>query len=433
MTTPDCATALDRFTAFQAEDNPGQPARAASRMDLAALCREAAPLAETLRAAQQLPDPAANKARLARAYATIGENYLRNQWRVRVRHSDVVRPLYAIYSLLDACNHRCVYCDDHTGCAHPDQLKRDRRRLDTDEALRLLEILRTGVSAIFYTGGETMLRPDLPKLMRHAATLGFYPQTLNSNATLAHRRLLEPGWERLLADTDVLSISLDSLCPSTLTEMYGAPALPKEDILRNILALRLLADEYGFRLGVNVVIQPGQIGHARDVLDFANAFGITFAGVPQNQAAGIAAGLLSDPDYQALAQRILQRQEEGAPFMGPRLYNRGVFLGEPLCVGGQPTGCRPVLKPYIEPDGTWEAPCNALSKAGKARVRLLDYDTLDEAWEAAAAQVDFTDYHERCGGSCQWAQHVGANYYYYGLFHPLRFIREAWAYSHDGH
>jgi hypothetical protein len=117
--------------------------------------------------------------------------YLRNQWRVRVQRSDVVRPLYAIYSLLDACNHRCVYCDDHTGCPHPDQRERDRQRLETAEALRLLEVLRTGVSAIFYTGGET----------------------------------------------------------------YGAPGQAKEDIVRNILALRLLADDYGFRLGINTVVQ----------------------------------------------------------------------------------------------------------------------------------------------------------------------------------
>ena len=430
MSTLDLQQALSRFEALQRQDNPDVEARRADRPDLAALHAEALELADAMRAVQRRPDRAATTARMARAWKTTAENFARNQWRVRSRDSDVLRPMYAIYSMLDACNHRCVYCDDHTGQGHYEAMERDRRRLDTDGVFDLLRVLRTGVSAIFYTGGETMMRPDLPQILRRASELGFYPQTLNSNATLAHQRLLDPAWSNVLEDVDVLSISLDSLSPSTLEAMYGAPALPKTDILRNLLALRELSEEYGFRLGVNAVIQPGAIGHARDVLDFVNAFGVTFAGVTQNLEAGPIPGLMDDPSYKRLAETILARHEQGFPFMGPRTYNRGVLLGERLLARGRPVGCRPVLKPYIEPDGTWEAPCNATSKAEKVWVNLRTFVSLDDAWAWADARAGFDGYFERCGGDCLWAQHVGANYYYYGLFHPLKTIREAWRFTH---
>jgi len=431
MTAPGLQQALVSFDALQQRDNPGVEARRAGRPDLAALHAEALVLADEIRRVQRRPDPAATAARMGKAWRTTAANFARNQWRVRSRDSDVLRPMYAIYSMLDACNHRCVYCDDHTGQGHFEAMERDKRRLDTDGVFELLRVLRTGVSAIFYTGGETMMRPDLPQILRRASELGFYPQTLNSNATLAHKRLVDPAWSNVLEDVDVLSISLDSLSISTLTEMYGAPALPKADILRNLLALRELAEEYGFRLGINAVVQPGAVGHARDALDFANAFGITFAGVTQNLEAGPLPGLMEAPRYQQLAETILARHKEGFPFMGPKTYNRGVFMGERFTARGRPVGCRPVLKPYIEPDGIWEAPCNATSKAEKVRVKLLDFERLDDAWDWADARAGFDGYYERCGGDCLWAQHVGANYYYYGLFHPLKTMREAWRFTHS--
>ena len=289
--------------------------------------------------------------------------------------------------------------------------------------------MRTGTAAVFFTGGETMLRKDLPQILRSAARLGYYPITLNSNATIAAERLCHPDWSDVLAHVDVLSISLDSLSVPVLQDMYGGAA-DKRDILRNLLALRGLAEEYQFKLGVNAVVQPDRIGHARDVMDWANAMGITFAGVPQNRTSGVVPGLLSDPSWMLFGHVLLDRHRAGFPYMGNYRYNRAMFLGHSLTARGRPVSCRNLLKPYVEPDGMCELPCNTAVDQPKVRLDVRDFATVDQLWTAAAEQIDIDGYGERCGGSCRWAQHIGASYYYTMLFHPVDALAEVYRYSH---
>jgi MoaA/NifB/PqqE/SkfB family radical SAM enzyme len=370
--------------------------------------------------------------RRRRAYATVGANFARNLWRARVEGEAELRPLYFIFSMGDACNFDCLYCDNHQGSSHPAVASRDRARLDTDGARRVLDVMRTGLSAVFYVGGEPLMRRDLPKIMRHAASLHFYPQTLTTNATLLRRRLLDPEWRTFLADIDVLIVSLDSLDPVVLAEMYRDPLPPAPTAMTALMALRELAQEYRFRVMVNTVIQPGMLGHARDVLDFANALDITFAGVPQNVGPHVVGGLLDDPEYQALAALILERLAAGHPFTSGQRFNESLYLQQPLLADGLPVSCKSLLKPYIEPDGTWQAPCNSTSAAETVSLNVLDFDSVDQMWAALGERVDLSDYAARCGGSCHWAQHVGANYYYWGLFHPVETWRELLRYTQGG-
>jgi molybdenum cofactor biosynthesis enzyme MoaA len=183
-----------------------------------------------------------------------------------------LRPLYFIWTLVRTCNFRCPYCDDHRGRRYPD-LPKDGT-LSTEDGIRLLRILRTGTPSVYFSGGELILRKDLPRLTRTARDLDYFPIIINTNASVIDRLLERDEWRTWLADTDIVIVSLDALHLPTLERMW-AYAHP-ERVVRNLLLLRRLAGPMRFKLMVNTVIQPGASEHARDVLDFANDLGIWF-------------------------------------------------------------------------------------------------------------------------------------------------------------
>ena len=119
------------------------------------------------------------------------------------------RPLRDLrVSVIETCNYRCPYC--MPADATPEETALDRaRRLDFDQieaAVRAFVAL--GVRKVRLTGGEPLLRKDLPRLVeRIAAIEGLEDLALTTNGSLLAARagaLRRAGLRRL-------TISLDSL------------------------------------------------------------------------------------------------------------------------------------------------------------------------------------------------------------------------------
>jgi len=100
--------------------------------------------------------------RKGKALRKTAENLAVNRARHR-RGDHALRPLYVIWTLLNQCNFRCAYCDNHQGQAYFDVP--DPERLDTEQGKRLLQVMITGTPAIYWCGGEPTLRNDLPELL----------------------------------------------------------------------------------------------------------------------------------------------------------------------------------------------------------------------------------------------------------------------------
>ena len=73
-------------------------------------------------------------------------------------------PLYFIWTTHRTCNFSCTYCDDHRGSKYPDLPDDDT--LDTEQGRRLLRVMRSRASSVYFAGGEPTLRKDLPELVR---------------------------------------------------------------------------------------------------------------------------------------------------------------------------------------------------------------------------------------------------------------------------
>ncbi len=354
--------------------------------------------------------------RRRRAYATAAGNYLVNRRLFKQGREDL-RPLYFIWTLLRTCNFRCVYCDDHRGQCYP-ELPKDGT-LSTDEGLRLLRVMRTGTSSVYFSGGEPTLRKDLPELTRAARDLDYFPILINTNGSVIDSLLQQDAWRSWLADIDIIIVSLDALHLPTLQDMWVYPH--PERVLRNLLLLHELSEVMRFKLMVNTVIQPEAIAHARDVLDFANDLGIAFCPVPMNTGPAVHAALRHDSEYNALVKTILERKAQGYPITGSARLLQRLLHSEALT-------CRNTLKPHIDHDGRVFWPCKASVHVQPERVNVLDFDDVDSMYAYAARRIDPTGFHgpgtAQCGANCNWAQNYSTDTYAYGLEHPTSLIRD---------
>ncbi len=352
--------------------------------------------------------------RVARSLSTIARTFQANRATL-ARGDEAIRPLFFIWTMLNACNFDCSYCDNHQGMKYPDLP--NRGALGTAQGKQLLKVMRTRTTAIYFCGGEPTLRPDLPDLVEEASRLGYFPMMVNTNASRLHHLLLKPGGAGWLSHIDAVIVSLDALNLDVLREMYGF-ATP-EDVIVNTLALAALSRRMGFKVVVNCVIQPGLIDEARAVFDFSQDIGCTFACLPMNTGPEIAGGLRDDPEYLTLAREIIGRAARGARVAGgPRIIESLLF--------SEPRRCLPTTFVHVDPDGTVIWPCKPAVRVGPHHVQALGKSNLDQIWAEAKGQFDPTGFRDSdaCSGECNWLQHYVADAYVKALRNPRS---QAWA------
>jgi MoaA/NifB/PqqE/SkfB family radical SAM enzyme len=354
--------------------------------------------------------------RRLRSYATAAHNYVDNRRRMKARGGDL-RPLYFIWTLLRTCNFRCEYCDDHRGHRYPELPKTGT--LSTDEGVQLLRVMRTRTPSVYFSGGEPLLRTDLPQLTRRARDLGYYPIIVNTNGSVIDRLLERPEWRTWLADTDIVVVSLDALDLQVLSRMWRYPH--PERVIRNLLLLRQLAQEFRVKLMVNTVIQPGMVAHARDVLDFANDLRIWFCPVPLNVGPAAHPALRDDPEYAALTRLILARKRRGYPVSGSARMLRRLLRFAPLA-------CYNTLKPHIDHDGRLFWPCKASVNVSPECIDVLQFADVDALYDHAASRIEPAGFHgpgrNQCGANCNWAQNYSTDAYAHGLMHPFSLLAD---------
>lgn len=361
--------------------------------------------------------------RKARALRKVAENWAINRSRYR-RGDHALRPLYVIWTMLNACNFRCSYCDNHQGEQYFDVPDPDR--LDTADGKRLLEVMYTGTPAIYWCGGEPTMRKDLPELLDHAWHLGYFPNMINTNGSLLHKRLQTPGWERFLSQMDIIIVSLDALELERLDRIWGVKQA--RQVVVNLLMLRELRRQVRFKLAVNTVITPETIDEAWAVLDLACDLDLWFVPVPVNYKHRPSTELLEDPRYRALVEVILTRKRQGHKIIGSTNLLRRLLYCEPY-------QCLTALKPHVWSNGAISWPCRASANVPPADISLLEYRSFDEAYAAGRKKVNPDNFHgpaaNQCGGDCAWMQNYTTARYLDGLVNPLGngFLQELYEFA----
>lgn len=169
------------------------------------------------------------------------------------------RPLSLLAELTYRCPLKCPYC------SNPLALSRYRNELDTETWQRVLsEAAALGVIQVHFSGGEPLLRRDLPDLVRHARQLDLYTDistggTMADEATLA--RLQQAG-------LDAVQISLLDARPDGNDWLAGSASFEKKR--HAVMAARGLE----FPVTLNVVLHRHNVDHVGEIVATAEAWGV---------------------------------------------------------------------------------------------------------------------------------------------------------------
>ncbi len=144
-------------------------------------------------------------------------------------------------SVTDRCNIRCFYCMPEHDVRFVDR----RQILDFEEIERFTRIaVSLGVSKLRVTGGEPLLRRDLPLLIRRLAAIpGVRDLALTTNGVLL------PDLARALYDAGLrrLNVHLDTLDRERFRQ------ISRRDDLERVLEGLAISRELGFRIKLNAV------------------------------------------------------------------------------------------------------------------------------------------------------------------------------------
>ncbi len=214
------------------------------------------------------------------------------------------RPV-VVWNVTGQCNLRCAHCYAASGPSAGED------ELTTDEGVRLLKDLADfGVPVVLFSGGEPLLRPDLPRLAEHAVRLGLRA-VVSTNGTCLTRELASR-----LKDVGVsyVGVSLDGL-EDTNDEFRGVRGAFQQALegLRN-------CREIGLRVGLRFTVSRRNVSDLEGVLDLCDqeeiprccVYHLAYAG----RGAKLAAEDLSPQETREVVEllcRRVQSQADGAP------------------------------------------------------------------------------------------------------------------------
>jgi MoaA/NifB/PqqE/SkfB family radical SAM enzyme len=124
----------------------------------------------------------------------------------------------------------------------------------------------TGIDDFRLTGGEPTLHPRFESIVKSIAERGHRVRLISNG-----KRLYQSGSaKRLLALVDVCWISAYGTTPERHARVAGVGALPLHELERWVG--ELTAD--GFRIGLSVLLSPGDSGHVNELLESTFAAGV---------------------------------------------------------------------------------------------------------------------------------------------------------------
>lgn len=174
------------------------------------------------------------------------------------------RPLRDLrISVTDRCNFRCRYCMPEEIFGPGYSFLPNDKILSFDEIERLTRIfVSLGVKKLRITGGEPLLRKDLPRLIERLNQIdGVEDIALTTNGSLLKKfasDLYKAGLSRV-------TVSLDSLEEERFAYMNG-----NKSKVKTVLEGIQTASEAGMKIKVNMVVQKGK--NDQDIIPMAQYF-----------------------------------------------------------------------------------------------------------------------------------------------------------------
>jgi pyrroloquinoline quinone biosynthesis protein E len=169
------------------------------------------------------------------------------------------RPYSLLCELTYRCPLQCPYC------SNPLNFARHTEELGAAEWERVLtEAASLGVVQAHFSGGEPLLRADLPQIIRRARDLGLYTN-LSTGGTLFDDKT---GTQLREAGLDSLQVSIQDADAKNSDRLAGgAPSFDKK------IRAAQIAKQLGFSLTVNVVLHRQNLDRIEAIISMAEELG----------------------------------------------------------------------------------------------------------------------------------------------------------------
>ena len=168
------------------------------------------------------------------------------------------RPYTMVAELTYTCPLRCLYC------SNPVNFREMRDELSTEQWCRIFsEAAELGVVQLHLSGGEPVVRKDLPELISHARSCDLYSNLITGGTLLDEERL------RRFRDCGLehIQLSLQDTDRQTAELVAGVRSYEKK------LEIARLIKKVGFPLTINVVLHRLNIDHVPALIAQAGELG----------------------------------------------------------------------------------------------------------------------------------------------------------------
>lgn len=167
----------------------------------------------------------------------------------------ISNPRWLLAELTYACPLQCPYCSNPVDYAH------HTTELNTDEWRRVLSQARKmGAVQLGFSGGEPLVRQDLPELVQHARSLGYYSNLITSGYGLTEEKIIRLREEGL----DHIQVSIQASTQDLNDHLAGTESFThKKEIAR-------LVKKHGYPMVLCVVIHRENIHQMQEILDMAS-------------------------------------------------------------------------------------------------------------------------------------------------------------------
>lgn len=312
--------------------------------------------------------------------AKLGAIYLRTRFLHRPQ------PAIVAWAVTRACNRNCLYCRRN---------RPGKGELETKSALRLIDDMKKeGVIRVSFTGGEPLLRNDLPQLTERLAGHGIEVK-LNTNGTFIPKRIKE------LHGVKLITLSLDG--PRNVHDLIRGKG-SFDDVIQAADA----AANAGIRVNFATVLSAMNLESVPFLLNLAARYdtGVLFQPASRHILGdGTRNVLAPSPEaFQNTVYSLYSRKKQGNQRVLNSLSGLLHFMHwpEPVsmeCAGGY-ISCR------VEPNGDvlycgrpvhGMQPVNAVSKGFKKAFQNLAPISCIHCWCAGRVELNLSFHGDRAG------------------------------------
>lgn len=323
----------------------------------------------------------------------------------------MVPPMISSIYITTKCNFRCTYCDDGSGNMYPDI---SEERLNTEQIVKVLEILRRASPGLNITGGEPTVYSDIDEIFENIGRLGFCPVIFNTNALLIDRHL------SILHHIDYLIVSLDSIDNQRSDDLIN---LSKSGLTKHVKHNIQLARDYRrerklkFDFIINTVIFPETIDDAWGVFEFCLENDFYWTPMPYIVGKYPCPGLIDNPRWQELIDEVIRAKQKGC-----RIYGNMEALW--TIRDFKRYECYPTTRPVIYPNGDVYYPCAPLNMLAGNLLEIGDYYETMRIGEQKHGPIPYCD--ARCHLGCYTEGSTAISHPEQGVIEAIRFIFGGW-------